>query len=495
MYGLDMCNKNDKIWYEAFKRKDAQYDGRVFVGVKSTGIYCRPVCKARLNKEENCIFFTSAAEAEQAGYRPCLLCRPELAPGLAPVDATVNLVFKAVRKIEENCFEGNSIAAIAESLGCSDRHLRRSFIAELHVSPVQYMQTYRLLLAKNLLMSSKLSVLDVAMASGFGSLRRFNALFKEKYHLTPSDLRKQLSLAVSQTDMVTIFAGYHPPYEWECLLSFFAERAVPGIEVVKNNEYWRTVSLEDMNKRRITGWIKIGHISEKNMLAISISTSLLPVLPQVLARVRIMFDLYCDPAIIYNDLKVMNKVKPDLCILGTRLPGCFNVFEMAVRTILGQQVSIKTAQTLIARFTEKLGIPLQTNIEGLTHIFPTPEMIVHIKEPLENILGKLGITSMRSKAIKNLAFALYTGEIDLTFCSSPEREVEKLLKLPGIGQWTAQYLAMRAMNWPDAFLDTDYGVKKALKNLTSQEISELKTQCSPWGSYATINLWNSLQKG
>lgn len=313
--------------------------------------------------------FTSAAEAEQAGYRPCLLCRPELAPGLAPVDATVNLVFKAVRKIEENCFEGNSIAAIAESLGCSDRHLRRSFIAELHVSPVQYMQTYRLLLAKNLLMSSKLSVLDVAMASGFGSLRRFNALFKEKYHLTPSDLRKQLSLAVSQTDMVTIFAGYHPPYEWECLLSFFAERAVPGIEVVKNNEYWRTVSLEDMNKRRITGWIKIGHISEKNMLAISISTSLLPVLPQVLARVRIMFDLYCDPAIIYNDLKVMNKVKPDLCILGTRLPGCFNVFEMAVRTILGQQVSIKAAQTLIARFTEKLGIPLQTNIEGLTHIF------------------------------------------------------------------------------------------------------------------------------
>ncbi len=495
MYGLDMCNKNDKIWYEAFKRKDAQYDGRVFVGVKSTGIYCRPVCKARMPKEENCIFFTSAAEAEQAGYRPCLLCRPELAPGLAPVDATVNLVFKAVRKIEENCFEGNSIAAIAESLGCSDRHLRRSFIAELHVSPVQYMQTYRLLLAKNLLMSSKLSVLDVAMASGFGSLRRFNALFKEKYHLTPSDLRKQLSLAVSQTDMVTIFAGYHPPYEWECLLSFFAERAVPGIEVVKNNEYWRTVSLEDMNKRRITGWIKIGHISEKNMLAISISTSLLPVLPQVLARVRIMFDLYCDPAIIYNDLKVMNKVKPDLCILGTRLPGCFNVFEMAVRTILGQQVSIKAAQTLIARFTEKLGIPLQTNIEGLTHIFPTPEMIVHIKEPLENILGKLGITSMRSKAIKSLAFALYTGEVDLTFCSSPEREVEKLLKLPGIGQWTAQYLAMRAMNWPDAFLDTDYGVKKALKTLTSQEISELKTQCSPWGSYATINLWNSLQKG
>ena len=489
-----MEGKNSKIWYEAFRRKDAQYDGRIFVGVKSTGIYCRPVCKARMPKEKNCTFFTSAAEAEQAGFRPCLSCRPELAPGLAPIDATTNLAYKALRRIEESCSEENNIATIAKSLGCSDRHLRRSFIAEFHITPVQYLQTYRLLLAKNLLMSSKLSVLDVAMASGFGSLRCFNALFKETYHLTPSNLRRQSSAIMQSADVITIFADYRPPYEWNKLLAFFAERSIPGIEIVKNNQYWRTVSLETTNKRRVNGWVKVEHISEKDRLKISISISLLSVLPQVLARIRSMFDLYCDPLIVYNDLQTMNKIKPNLCVCGTRLPGCFNVFEMSVRTILGQQVSIKAAQTLITRLTQKLGTPLQTNIDGLTHIFPTPEEILNIMEPLENVLGKLGITAMRSKAIKNLALALNNGEIDLTWSSNPEEEIEKLLELPGIGVWTAKYLVMRAMNWPDAFLDTDYGVKKALEKLSIHEIAQLKTQCSPWGSYATINLWNSLEK-
>ena len=487
-----MRRENDQIWYEAFRRKDAQFDGRVFVGVKSTGIYCRPVCKARMPKQENCTFYTSAAEAEQSGFRPCLLCRPELAPGRAPIDAATNLVYAAARKMEENCASEESITEIAESLGCSDRHLRRSFMAELHVTPVQYIQTCRLLLARNLLTETSLSILNVAMTAGFGSLRRFNTLFREKYHATPSDMRRQSRFSEKQTDTITVALGYRPPYQWEKLLAFFARRSIPGVEQVQNNAYWRTVYLKSGRHQPLCGWIKVEHRPGKNSLSVSLSTSLLPALPQVLARVRSMFDLYCDPQTVYEALRPMNELKPGLCVPGTRLPGCFNVFEMAVRTILGQQVTLKAAQTLAARFIKALGVPVQTGIDGLTHVFPTPETIAHLTEPVENVLGALGITSMRAKAIKLLAEALISGHIDLTFCATPEEEIKKLLALPGIGPWTAQYLAMRAMNWPDAFLDTDYGVKKALEPLPQKEITALRSKWHPWGSYATINLWNSL---
>ena len=487
-----MCDEHNPIWYEAFKRKDARFDGQFFVGVKSTGVYCRPVCKARLPRPENCTFYASAAQAEQAGFRPCLLCRPELAPGMAPVDASANLAYKAARKIEENCADEASISEIARSLGCSDRHLRRAFAAEFHVSPVQYLQTCRLLLAKNLLTSSNLSVFNTAMAAGFGSLRRFNALFREKYHMTPSDLRRQLPATPKQADMIRVALGYRPPFLWEKLLTFFAQRAIAGVEVIQNNEYQRTVCLKSADNKNVCGWIKVGHLPEKNRLTVDVSLSLLPVLPQVLSRVRAMFDLYCDPQAIYDALKTMNEVKAGSCVLGTRLPGCFNVFEMSVRTILGQQVSIKAAQTLTARFIKALGTPLQSDIDGLTHIFPLPEQITALKEPVEDVLGKLGITGMRAKAIKKLAEVLLDGSIDLTFCATPENEIQKLQALPGVGPWTAQYLVMRALSWPDAFLDTDYGVKKALAPLTPKEIARLKEKWHPWGSYATINLWNTL---
>lgn len=487
-----MRTENDKIWYEAFRRKDAGFDGRFFIGVRTTGVYCRPVCKARLPKFENCVFYASAAEAEQDGFRPCLLCRPELAPGLAPVDAMSNLAYKAARKIEENCAGEESLAELAQALECSDRHLRRSFMAEFHVTPRQYRQTCRLLLAKNLLTGSGLSVLNVAMASGFGSLRRFNALFKEKYHLTPTELRRQSSSSADQPDMVTVALGYRPPYQWEKFLAFLAQRAIPGVEKIRNNEYLRTVSLQTADGGEVCGWIRVGHQPEKNMLAVSVSPSLLPGLPQVLSRIRSMFDLYCDPQAVGETLKAMDELKPGLYLPGTRIPGCFNAFEMSVRTILGQQVTIKAAQTLITRFVAALGKPLQTGDDSLSHIFPTPEMIVCRKASLENILGAMGITAMRSGAIGSLAEALLNKRINLSFGANPEKEIEKLLQLPGIGPWTAHYLAMRAMNWPDALLETDYGVKKALAPLTPKEIAVLKEKWHPWGSYATINLWNSL---
>jgi AraC family transcriptional regulator of adaptative response / DNA-3-methyladenine glycosylase II len=227
-------------------------------------------------------------------------------------------------------------------------------------------------------------------------------------------------------------------------------------------------------------------------LTVTVSEALLPVLPQVLARIRHLFDLYCDPDAVYKTLRVMNDIRPGLCVLGVRIPGCFDRFEMAVRAVLGQQITVKAASTLAARIAAAYGTPMQTGIEGLTRIFPSPEDILALDGPLENHLGVLGVTSARSRTIYDLARALVQGEICLDFCAQPEEEMKKLMAIRGIGSWTAQYIAMRAMGWPDAFLETDAGVKKALEPCASKTLREMAEAWRPWRSYATINLWNSL---
>lgn len=484
--------KNTDGLYAAFIAKDARFDGRFFVGISSTGIYCRPVCRAKQPKIENCSFYHTSAEAEQAGYRPCLLCRPELAPGTSITDATANLAYRAARMLEESCGDGQSIEEIASQLGCTDRHLRRVFTAEYNVAPVQYLQTCRLLLAKSLLTDTDLSVLEVAMAAGFGSLRRFNDLFKKQYNLSPTALRKRVTDEQRYNGNITLTLGYRPPYHWEQMLSFLAGRTIKGVEVVKNDEYMRTVNLENAEGKHIYGWVRIGHKPKQNALAVTISETLLPVLPQVLARVRHMFDLYCDPDAIYKTLKVMNEIHPNICVLGTRLPGCFNAFEMAVRAVLGQQITVKAAGTLAARIVNTYGMPVQMDIAGLTHIFPTPEVILAMGGDVQNNLGALGVTSARSNTIYELARALIQGDIDFGLCVKPEDEMKKLMKIRGIGSWTAQYIAMRAMEWPDAFLETDAGIKKALPDYSSKELLNIAEAWRPWRSYATVNLWNTL---
>ena len=484
--------KNGSGLYEAFKAKDARFDGRFFVGISSTGIYCRPVCRAKQPKVENCTFYSTAAEAEQAGFRPCLLCRPELAPGSSITDATANLVYRAARMLEENCGNGQSLNELAGRLGCTDRHLRRVFTAEYNVSPVQYLQTCRLLLAKNLLTDTDLSVLDVAMAAGFGSLRRFNDLFKKQYNLSPTALRKRTSKEKKHNSDVTLALGYRPPYRWEEILNFLAGRAIAGVDTVKNGEYMRTVHLVTAEGKHVYGWIRVGHKSPNNALTITANETLLPVLPQVLARVRHLFDLYCDPDAVYQILSSMNDIRPGLCMLGIRLPGCFNAFEMAVRAVLGQQITVKAASTLAARIVNTYGTPIKTGIEGLTHVFPSPEDILTLDGPIENHLGPLGVIAARSRTIYDLARAIVQREIDFDLCAQPEEEIKKLMTIRGIGSWTAQYIAMRAMEWPDAFLETDVGVKKALETYTSKELLKMAEAWRPWRSYATINLWNTL---
>lgn len=488
-----MADGEERAWYAAFKAKDPRFDGRFFVGVSSTGIYCRPVCRAKLPKPENCTFFTSAAEAEQAGFRPCLLCRPELAPGAAPVDATVSLAHRAARLLEDACGNEQSLEVFAHRLGCSGRHLRRAFMAEYNVSPVRYLQTCRLLLAKKLLTDTGLSVTEVAMAAGFGSLRRFNGLFKTRYRLAPTALRRQAAAWPSSgSGGISVALGYRPPYLWSRILDFLARRAIPGVEAVRDGEYLRTARFVSGQGQYAGGWVRIGQQPEKNVLTVTAAPALLPVLPQVLARVRHLFDLYCDPAAVYETLAAMNEIRPDLCVPGTRLPGCFEPFEMSVRAVLGQQITVKAAGTLATRFVRAFGAPVETGIDGLSHFFPLPDDIIALGGSAADYMGPLGITGARANTILSLARAFARGDLDFDACTRPEREIQKLTEIPGIGPWTAQYVAMRALGWPDAFPHTDYGVKKALAPRTEGEILKMAEAWRPWRGYATINLWNSL---
>ena len=484
---------DNRTCYAALRTRDARFDGRFFVGVSSTGIYCRPVCRVRLPREENCAFFRSAAAAEAAGYRPCLKCRPELAPGLAPVDAPARVARKAALIMEEDFSVECKIADLAAMLGVTDRHLRRIFLNEYGVSPGQYLQTLRLHLSKSLLTGTRLSVTEVALAAGFGSVRSFNDLFKKQYQLTPRELRKMGNTVSGSAEGITLVLGYRPPYMWHELVSFLAERAIPGVESVTDDTYRRTVTVQKGDTIH-RGWISVTNTPQANALSVTAASALLPVLPQVLARIRLLFDLNCDPSQIYEKLKVMNELAPEMCVPGRRLPGCFDPFEMSVRAFLGQQVTVKAARTLAKRVALAFGTKISTPFEELTVTFPGPDAIYQLESRIENHLGPLGITGARARSILALAEALVTGSVTFSSGADPEKEMEKLLKLPGFGPWTVQYIAMRAFSWPDAFPHTDYGVKKALPGMKPQEILDLSQAWRPWRSYATIHLLNSLKK-
>ncbi len=488
--------------YEAFKANDSQLDGRYFMGVTSTGIYCRPVCGARMPKKENCRFFTSAAEAEQAGFRPCLICRPELAPGRSISDATSNLALRAARTLRDTCGSGESIETLAGKLGYTDRHLRRVFERTYHLTPVQYVQTCRLLTAKNLLTDSNLSIGDIALASGFKSVRRFNEAFKSHYRMAPSSLRKEashkgtnergISSSAISLSGISLKLGYRPPYAWESMLHFLESRAIETIEVIRDNAYYRTVSMKTNTGKLITGWIKVSNLPERNCIRLTMSESLLPVLTHVVARVRLLFDLDAEPALIYNALKSMEGIKPGSLRQGTRLPGSFDAFETAARAIIGQWISIQNANVQAAKVAQKYGTPIQTGVPGLSRSFPTADWVVRQGTHLLDDFGNLGITSARSKAILALAQAIIHGNVLLEPVSDPQEQMSNMLALKGIGPWTANYIAMRTMGYTDAFLETDSGIKHALEGTNSKEMLDMAENWRPWRSYAVVNLWNTL---
>jgi AraC family transcriptional regulator of adaptative response / DNA-3-methyladenine glycosylase II len=472
--------------YRALRAHDARFDGRFFVAVSSTRIYCRPVCTVKPPRRENCRFFPSAAAAEAAGYRPCLRCRPELAPGNASVDAVSRLAQAAASMIEDRVLDENGLEGIASLLGISDRHLRRAFGAEFGVSPVKFAQTQRLLLAKRLLTDTRLPVTEVAYASGFRSLRRFNALFKQRYRLQPSQLRRRTRGAAEPAagvDGLNFELSFRPPYGWQGMSTFLAGRSVTGVEAVEEGCYRRTVrvSIDGKDHR---GWIEIAPSSKTPTLRVTVSASLVKALPPVLSRVKSLMDLACHPAEVAQALGALAKRRP-----GLRVPGAFDGFEVAVRAILGQQVSVAAARTVAGRFAAAFGEPIESPFAALTTVFPAPERIAKLRY---GRIARLGMPGARARTVLALARAVARGKLVLMPNAAVEATLDGLRALPGVGDWTAQYIAMRALAWPDAFPHTDLGVMKALGETDPRRVLAAGDAWRPWRAYAMMHLWQSL---
>jgi AraC family transcriptional regulator of adaptative response / DNA-3-methyladenine glycosylase II len=470
--------------YRALRARDARFDGRFFVAVSSTRIYCRPVCTVRVPRLENCRFYPSAAAAEVAGYRPCLRCRPELAPGNASVDATTRVAQAAAALIEDQTLDVGGLVAVASRLDITDRHLRRAFGAEFGVSPVQFAQTQRLLLAKRLLTDTVLPVTEIAFASGFGSLRRFNVLFKQRYRLQPGQLRRHMhGETIPLADTLNFELTYRPPYDWPAMSTFLAARALAGIEAIAGASYRRTVRVAAADKEYL-GWIEIGLSPNKPALRVAVSASLARVLPPVLGRIKALMDLSCNPAEVGKALGKLAERRP-----GIRVPGAFDGFEIAVRAIIGQQVTVAAARTVAGRFAASLGDPVDTPFDGLTTVFPTAARVADTPVAL---IARLGMPGMRARTVVALARSVANGDLLLMPNIDIETTLERLRALPGVGEWTAQYIAMRVLAWPDAFLHTDHGVMRALGEKHVRRVLEAAEIWRPWRAYAVMHLWNSL---
>jgi AraC family transcriptional regulator of adaptative response / DNA-3-methyladenine glycosylase II len=483
---------NSDICVRAVLARDRRFDGQFFVAITSTRIYCRPICPARPAKRDNMRFYSSAAAAEGAGYRPCLRCRPERAPGPAPVDAVSRLVGAAMAGIEEHALSSASVADLAASLGVSDRHLRRVTEAELGVSPIELAQTQRLLLAKRLLDETRLSQTEIAFASGFGSLRRFNALFKSRYGLAPRDLRRGASASSAASpgaaEAFSCQLEFRPPFAWASLLAYLRRRAIPGVEMVDATHYRRSVSIDGKQ-----GWIGVSLHEHRGQqrggaLKVDMSASLTPVIGAVIARVKQLCDLGAVPdavsGLLERDPLLGSVVRR---IPGLRVPGAFDGFELAVRAILGQQVSVKGATTLAGRWARTFGTPLATPYPEITLVAPTAQRMASVST---HEISALGIVGARARAVSALTQALLERRVVLTFAPDVEQQIDALLRLPGIGPWTAQYIAMRALHWPDAFPSGDLLLLRAAK-CTKRQLEERAQAWRPWRAYAVHYLWQS----
>ena len=491
---------NEDARYRALCSHDARFDGRFFIGVTSTGIYCRPVCRVRTPRRENCRFFDLAAQAEQAGFRPCLRCRPELAPmqrHWSREDASAILAQQATRMLDNpqhwhsDPAEGATMRWLAARMGVSDRHLRRIFETQIGVSPLQYLLTRKLLTAKQLLADTALPITQVAQASGFTSLRRFNAAFASHYGLNPTQMRRQPSRgSEGNASPASVALPWRPPYDVAALLGFLAERQLPGVEHVQTGSvlgWQRTVRLE-LAGNTYTGWLSARFEPEAHRLLLNVSDRLHAVLPAVIWRVRALFDLDADPQAINT---VLHPYFPTGD--GLRVPGGFDGFELAVRAVLGQQITVAAARTLAVRLTERLGEAITTNDPTLNRLFPSPDALARVDA---SVLGEMGIVRQRQAALQGLARAVLDDQLDLGAHADVDRATQALVALPGIGPWTAQYIAMRALRWPDAWPVGDVALTKALglpqhRGLPAQrEAQRLSAAWRPWRSYAVIRTWS-----
>ena len=474
--------------YNALIARDSRFDGVFFVGVTSTGIYCRPICRVKTPKAANCRFFDMPQKAEQAGFRPCLRCRPELAPGNAPVDDAQRIAQLIVQRLEEGQLDDEAgLEAIADQFELSSRQVRRIVQKELGVPPIQLLLTRRLLLAKQLLTETTWPMTEVAFASGFSSLRRFNDAFSRRYGMPPTRLRRRVvdgAAAIPERETSTLQLSYRPPYDWPGVLAFLAARALAGIEHVTDRSYARTVQLG-----KVKGWIRLTHSKQQHALLLEFTHSLTPVLPALLSRTRALFDLDARPDVIARRLRRDPRLAAAVrANPGLRVPGAFSGFELGLRAILGQQVTVKAATTIAGRFVNAFGECVVTPVPELNRLTPLPARIAAAGV---GDIASHGIVAARARSIIALAEAQSGGlSLDGGAQHNPDDTIKRLGELPGIGPWTAHYIAMRALRWPDAFPKEDIAVRKNLGGVTPREAEAMSQPWRPWRSYAVMHVWN-----
>ncbi|HVX11373.1 MAG TPA: AlkA N-terminal domain-containing protein [Pirellulales bacterium] len=473
-----------KACYRAVLARDARYDGRFFTCVRTTGIYCRPICPTRPPKFENCVFVPTAAAAQEAGFRPCLRCRPESSPQLDAWQGTLATVSRAWKLIEAGALDEGNVASLAERLGIGDRQLRRLLRQHVGASPITMAQTRRVLLAKQLIHQTQLSMIDVALASGFGSVRRFNETFQKLYGRPPSAIRRR-ELASSSADL-SILLPYQSPYDWQKMLEFLRTRAIAEVETISGNAYMRTVDLDGQ-----AGTVCVSDAPEQSSLRVVFRIPRLEVLPSLITRLRRQFDLAADPHSIARvlsqdaDLAPLVRARP-----GLRVPGGWDGFEVAVRAVIGQQITLKGATRLLGQLAIRLGSPLplvEAEHVGLSRLFPRPEQLQR------EAIRELGIPMARVESL--LAIAAACGANPQIF--DPQRDlaesVASLRSLRGVGEWTAQYIAMRAMGESDAFLAGDVGLQRRLargnQKLASSQLLARAEGWRPWRAYALLHVW------
>jgi AraC family transcriptional regulator of adaptative response / DNA-3-methyladenine glycosylase II len=471
--------------YEVVKARDARFDGVFFVGVSTTGVYCRPVCRVRTPGRDRCSYFANAASAEAAGFRPCLRCRPELAPGAAPVDASQRVANAAVARIDAGALGAGGVEELAAELGVSSRQLHRVVEAAYGVSPLALAQTRRLLLAKQLLTDTSLRVIDVAFASGFSSVRQFNRLFREQYRLNPLALRKRPREPCQ--DHVLLKLGFRAPLAWQPLIHFLAGRAGGRTEKVNENSYLRTVRLGPHS-----GYIWAQPLGP-DLLGIEVSPSLLPVLPELRARLRRLFDLEANPLVIDAFLRGHPDLRGHLRrTVGLRVPGAISGFELALRAVLGQQISVKAATTIFGRFVDTFGGKIVTPDPDVDRLPPSAESVANAT--LQQLIDR-GLTGKRAESVQALARAVADRSVVLDPPVDAVVARAALRELPGIGPWTAEYVAMRALGDPDAFPHSDLGLLQALKLDKPATLLARAEAFRPWRAYAALHLWHGYAAG
>jgi AraC family transcriptional regulator, regulatory protein of adaptative response / DNA-3-methyladenine glycosylase II len=472
--------------YRAISTRDARFDGRLFVGVKTTGIYCRPICPARTPNFANVSFYPSAAAAQEAGFRPCLRCRPETSPDLAFWRGTTNTVSRALALIEAGGLDEADVENLANRLGVGARQLRRLFRQHVGASPIAVAQTRRVLLAKQLIHETTLPMAEVALAAGFNSVRRFNETFLQLFGRSPATLRRIRDKTRREAGALSVRLAYRPPYDWEAMLSFLTARAIPGVEVIADNSYRRTIAIGGNS-----GVISVAPAGN-NRVDVSVRFPDMAALPQIIARVRRVFDLAADPDMIGTHLSLDPMLAPLVAARpGLRVPGAWDGFELAVRAIFGQQITVPAATKLLGRLVFAHGAPLAgatKDGEGLSRLFPSPNRIAAAD------LAALGMPKARAMAVTSLAQAIAADPMIFSRSASLEQTIAKLRLLPGIGEWTAQYIAMRELREPDAFPAADIGLLRAMAAAdgTRPSPSELLARAErwrPWRAYAALHLW------